>query len=88
VTETPKPPSFVYAIRRANSASVRKSTGHAKVQNTGRYRIDRRGRCWEVRDATGDLVCLTVYKKGAVEVVRRLSTADSVSACGTNLTAS
>ena len=30
-------------------------------------------RWWEVRDAVGTLVCLTVYKRGAQEVVRRLA---------------
>ena len=29
-------------------------------------------RWWEVRDPGGELVCVTVYKRGAVEVVRRL----------------
>jgi hypothetical protein len=29
-------------------------------------------RWWEVRDPAGELVCLTVYKRGATEVVRRL----------------
>ena len=37
------------------------------------YTLDRHGRHWEVRDPTGTLVCLTVYKCGAVEVIRRLS---------------
>jgi hypothetical protein len=32
-----------------------------------------KSRWWEVRDAVGDLVCLTVYKRGAEEVVRRLN---------------
>lgn len=36
------------------------------------YTIKRRGKFWEVIDAEGELVCLTVYKRGAVEVVRRL----------------
>jgi hypothetical protein len=31
-----------------------------------------KSRWWEVRDAVGELVCLTVYKRGAEEVVRRL----------------
>jgi hypothetical protein len=31
-------------------------------------------RWWEVRDPAGELVCLTVYRRGACEVVRRLST--------------
>jgi hypothetical protein len=38
----------------------------------GDYTIHRRGRFWEIFDANGDLVCLTVYKRGAKEVVRRL----------------
>ena len=38
------------------------------------YTVERYGasRYWQVRDAAGELVCLTVYKRGAVEVVRRL----------------
>lgn len=35
--------------------------------------ITKRGRFWAVHDADGQLVCLTVYKKGAREVVRRLT---------------
>jgi hypothetical protein len=30
-------------------------------------------RWWEVRDPEDELVCLTVYRKGAREVVRRLA---------------
>ena len=30
-------------------------------------------RWWEVRDPQGELVCVTVYKRGAVEVARRLA---------------
>jgi hypothetical protein len=32
-------------------------------------------RYWAVYDDDGELVCVTVYKKGAKEVVRRLSIA-------------
>jgi hypothetical protein len=32
-----------------------------------------KSRWWEVRDPAGELVCLTVYRRGAREVVRRLS---------------
>ena len=39
------------------------------------YTITRRYRHWEVRDPIGELVCLTVYKCGAHEVVRRISLA-------------
>jgi hypothetical protein len=33
------------------------------------------GRYWKALDADGALVCLTVYKKGAAEIVRRLEQA-------------
>ena len=38
-------------------------------------RIERYGktRYWAVIDAEGTLVCLCVYKRGALEVVRRLT---------------
>jgi hypothetical protein len=32
-----------------------------------------RSRFWALRDGAGDLVCLCVYKRGALEVVRRLT---------------
>ena len=35
-----------------------------------RYRASR---YWQVLDAAGQLVCVTVYKRGAVEVARRLT---------------
>lgn len=35
-----------------------------------------RSRWWAVTDPTGALVCLTVYKKGATEVIRRLEHAN------------
>jgi len=35
--------------------------------------ITKRGRFWAVHDGEGQLICLTVYKKGAREVVRRLT---------------
>ena len=31
------------------------------------------GRYWAVYDSTGELICVCLYKKGAQEVVRRLS---------------
>ncbi|HET7231706.1 MAG TPA: hypothetical protein VFJ16_16970 [Longimicrobium sp.] len=30
-------------------------------------------RWWDMRDHAGELVCLTVYRRGAREVVRRLA---------------
>ena len=38
--------------------------------------IVRRGRFWAVHDGAGQLVCVAVYKKGAREVVKRLSPAE------------
>jgi hypothetical protein len=39
------------------------------------YKVVKReeDRWWEVRDPQGELVCVTAYKRGAVEVVRRLA---------------
>lgn len=51
----------------------RRQQGRRSVRRErGSYTIARRHRNWEVRDPVGDLVCLTVYKCGAQEVVRRL----------------
>ena len=36
------------------------------------YTIRKKDRNWMVLDPQGQLVCLTVYKRGAVGVVRRL----------------
>lgn len=43
------------------------------IPQYGIHTIQKRNRYWEVRDSTGSLVCLTVYKCGAQEVVRRMS---------------
>lgn len=37
--------------------------------------ISRYGRFWAIYDTDGTLICVTVYKKGAREVVRRLQSA-------------
>ena len=42
----------------------------AKLQ--GPYAIMRYNRYWAVVDPDDELVCVTVYKRGAVEVIRRL----------------
>jgi hypothetical protein len=39
--------------------------------------ITRYGRFWAIYDTDGTLICVTVYKKGALEVVRRLQGAPS-----------
>lgn len=40
------------------------------------YRLEAYGntRWWQVTDPSGELVCLTVYKRGGREVMRRLAT--------------
>lgn len=48
----------------------------ATVPTSAQYTIRRYGRFWRVLDPTGDLVCITVYKCGAREVVHRLCTDD------------
>jgi hypothetical protein len=47
-------------------------TRDAPAQTQATYTIKRRNRHWAVIDPAGALVCLTVYKRGAEEVVRRL----------------
>lgn len=43
----------------------------------GGFTLTKRGRFWAVRDKAGCLVCLTVYKKGGREVIRRLGMAEN-----------
>jgi hypothetical protein len=49
----------------------RTQTAEAPAAQPG-YTIEKWDRSWKVIDPRGELVCLTVYKKGASEVVRRL----------------
>jgi hypothetical protein len=51
------------------------STQAPETQECATYTVHKREytRWWEVRDPAGELVCLTVYRRGAREVVRRLS---------------
>ena len=39
----------------------------------GSWIIQKRDRNWMVIDPAGQLVCITLYKRGAEEVVRRLA---------------
>jgi hypothetical protein len=55
---------------------ARKQQDHAPASAAqSAYKVVKRekDRWWEVRDPRGELVCVTVYKLGAVEVVRRLA---------------
>ena len=64
---------FTYRAYRRQPARVRTANEQTIAPGLTLFQIGRRGRFWEVRDAAGELICLTAYKKGAVEVVRRLS---------------
>jgi hypothetical protein len=48
--------------------------GEARRQGSSPFTIEpyHGSRHWAVYDSARELVCLTVYKRGAVEVVRRL----------------
>ena len=45
---------------------------HKSTDDFAPFEVRRYGRHWEVRDPAGEIVCLTVYRRGAAEVVRRL----------------
>ncbi|MCA1790829.1 MAG: hypothetical protein LC667_13510 [Thioalkalivibrio sp.] len=47
----------------------------ARTRRAAAYKVVKRekDRWWEERDPQDELVCVTVYKRGAVEVVRRLA---------------
>jgi hypothetical protein len=55
-------------------ANAREDANPTAVEPAG-YTIRKRKdtRWWEVLDGQGELVCLTVYRRGAREVVRRLT---------------
>jgi hypothetical protein len=60
--------------RRWRMAAKRKAHANGEAEQAG-YRIQKYGksRFWAVIDAAEELVCITVYKRGALEVVRRLA---------------
>ena len=45
----------------------------AKAHETANVRRWKNGRNWAAYDANGELIAVTVYKKGAREIVRRLT---------------
>lgn len=59
--------------------SPRRGIRTAHSFSLGGYVVERRGRFWAVLDAAQILVCLTVYKRGAIEVIRRLAPESSPS---------
>lgn len=64
-----------FSYRNMTGGSVRVNRGAVRSREDRRFApfvIRPRNRFWELRDESGDLICLTVYKRGAVEVARRL----------------
>ncbi len=60
-------PSTVPGEKRyADATSSAAKPGYTIIEQT-------KSRGWEVRDPNDELVCLTVYRKGAREVIRRLA---------------
>ncbi len=70
MSKTPLPPTHQASI---HEALVPNGTFTIHV---GGFRITRRGRFWTVRDSRDALIVTAVYKKGALEVVRRLLPAE------------
>ncbi|HEX2076199.1 MAG TPA: hypothetical protein VHG08_00770 [Longimicrobium sp.] len=54
-------------------ADVQQGAAPATANPQPAYTIRKRNRDWMVLDPQGALVCITLYKRGAVEVVRRLT---------------
>ena len=50
-----------------------RSEAAVSTMNLNGFTIDKRKRFWHVIDSRGQLVCITVYKCGAKEVIRRLT---------------
>lgn len=55
-----------------------RATKPPKVLTVGNMTVRKRHRDWEVIDEAGTLVCITVYKCGALEVARRLQSRSTV----------
>jgi len=51
----------------------------ATAEEHSGYTVEKRERTrwWKVLDPAGELVCLTVYRRGAREVARRLNSAEN-----------
>lgn len=65
-----------FFYRRVGRNAARLPTRAARSREDHRFApfvIRPRNRFWEVSDEFGHLICLTVYKRGAVEVAQRLS---------------
>ena len=68
-------PYWTARVKRIGAHDAGRPEGPAPAAARPAYTITKRkhARWWEVRDPADELVCLTVYRKGAREVVRRLA---------------
>ena len=55
------------------TAKERTRPAPAEAKNAGDWKIEKYGRFWAVYNARDELICITVYKRGARELVKRLS---------------
>jgi hypothetical protein len=54
---------------------ARTRTAEAPAAAQPGFTIRKHDRNWKVMDPAGQLVCITLYKKGAKEIIRRLEVA-------------
>jgi hypothetical protein len=65
-------PSTVHQPCRLAPGTMEKNNMESGIGDTQAGSIRRYGHFWAAYDDAGQLVCVTVYKKGAAEVVRRI----------------
>ena len=72
---SPKLPCWTARVKRMERTMPEDPKDPAPVAAKPAFTIikQKHSRWWEVRDPDDELVCLTVYRKGAREVVRRLA---------------
>ena len=66
--KTLRPDWLPYDVNARAQPQAVKETPAPTTQHLRRY-----GRYWAVYDERGELVCVCVYRKGAMEVLRRLA---------------
>lgn len=65
---------FSYQFARRGAARLQGTAAQSREDRRfAPFVIRPRNRFWELSDELGNLICLTVYKRGAVEVAQRLS---------------
>lgn len=70
------PSYFLIHLRYCNEACLEAAEEERRrVWRAKELSVEKYGRHWKITDGNGELVCLTVYKKGAAEVMKRLQKA-------------